>query len=210
MLRTFLVVTVLAIGGAATYAGAPLVTAWQIREAVRTGDQQTLAAKVDWAAVRQSLKQSASEARLLLGEMSESAGVAKPGLWQRFKAAAAPFLADPLIDRYVTAEGAPQIWAWRQTWRQKVRPVVGLSEPPTLLSHTWLADTGFDRAISFAGRIERAAFTSPTRMEIEVRDRYAEQRRFRAVMDLRDATWTLTDIQVVRSAPGNPARVSSR
>lgn len=209
MIRKVLVVLVLAVGGAAAYAGAPLVTAWQIREAVRTANTETLAAKVDWASVRQSLKQSTSEARLLLGEMSESAGVGKPGLWQRLKAAAAPYLADPLIDRYVTAEGAPQIWAWRQTWREKVRPRIGLSEPPTVLAGTWAAGTNVDRGLSFARRVERVAFTSPTRVEIEVRDRHVEHRRLRAVMELRSATWTLTDVQLVRIAPGGD-RISSR
>ena len=209
MMRKVLIVAVLAVFAAGAYAGAPLVAAWQIREAVRAGDTETLTRTVDWASVRKSLKQSTSEARLLLGEMSESAGIEKPGFWQRLKSAAAPYLADPLIDRYVTAEGAPQIWKWRQTWRQKVRPAIGLAEPPTLLSGTWLAGTSFDRMLSFAGRVERAAFTSPTRMELEVRDRYGENRRFRAVMELRSTTWTLTDVQLVRlPLPAGP-RVSS-
>jgi hypothetical protein len=123
--------------------------------------------------------------------MSEAAGVAKPGLWQRLKSAALPFVADPLIDRYVTAEGAPQIWSWRQTWREKIRPTL-LTEPQTPLASTWLAGTALDRGLDVARRIKRATFTSPTRLEVVLRDRYTADRRWRAALELRGVAWVLT------------------
>ena len=123
----------------------------------------------------------------------------KPGLWERLKSAAAPLVADPLIDRYVTAEGAPRIWAWRQSWRQKVRPAVGLAEPATLLSGTWLGETGLDRALSLAGRVDRFQFRSPARLEMELRDRYVADRQWHAVLELRDYAWTLTEVRLKRT-----------
>ena len=131
MRRLIAVAIVMTIFGAGIYAGSAFVAAWDIREALRGGKTDVLEQRVDWASVRTSLKRIAVETRQLMQEMSEASGVpqVKPGLWQRIKTAAAPYFADPLIDRYVTAEGAPQIWAWRQTWRAKIRPTIGLVEP---------------------------------------------------------------------------------
>ena len=182
---------------AALYPLSGFNAAWQIREAARTGDTATLARRVDWAAVRQSLKRSANDARQLFGEMSEAAGVPKLGLWQRVKAAAMPFVADPMIDRYVSAEGAAQIWAWRQTWREKVRPKL-LSEPASPLSGTWLENSSLDRGLSVAVRMQRVAFMSATRLELELIDRYVAERRWQATMEFRDFTWVLTDVQMKR------------
>lgn len=197
-MRKMLLLAAAVAVGALTYPASGFHAAWQIREAVRTGDTATLTQRVDFEAVRQSLKRSANETRQLMVEMSEAAGVPKPGLWQRIKAATVPFLADPIIDRYVTAEGAPQIWAWRQTWRQKVRPSIGLAEPATPLGRTWLAGTAIDRNLALARRVDRVALVSPARMEFDVRDRYVEGRSWRAALELRGLTWTLTDVEVRR------------
>jgi len=196
---------VLIVAGA--YSATPFLAMWQIREALRAGDITTLERRVDWVSVRRSLKQSNGEVRAALAEYSQASGLPKPGIWSRIKSAAAPFFADPLIDRYVTAEGAPQIYGWRQTWRQKVRPAVGFSEPPTVLAATPLAGTGVDRAVSVARRVTRAAFVSPTRVEVEVRDRYKADRRWLAVLELNGWSWQLTEVHIlhapeVRSAQG--------
>jgi hypothetical protein len=204
MLRRITLIALLLLIAAGAYAVPPFVSVWQIREAARAGDVATLERKVDWVSVRRALKQSGSETRAAMVEFSEAAGIPKPGLWQRLKSAAAPFLADPLIDRYVTAEGAPQIYAWRQAWRQKVRPGLGLQEPPSALSGTKLADTGLDRVLTLARRVERAAFAAPMRVEIDVRDRYREDRRWRAVLELQDWSWKLTEVHVLHG-PRRPA-----
>ncbi len=183
---------------AGAYAATPFYAIWQIREAVIAGNVSTLESKVDWASVRQALKASSGgETRTAVLEYSEAAGVPKPGLWQRIKSAALPFVADPLIDRYVTAEGAPQIYGWRQTWRQKVRPNLGLVEPKSVLAETRFADTGIDRGLSLVRRIERAAFVSPTLIEIEMRDRYRPERRWKSVLELQGWSWRLTQVHVL-------------
>ena len=217
MRRVLLAITVIVMLGAA-WAGSAFRAAFEIREALRLGDTATLARRVDWPSVRQSLKRSAGEARSLLAELSQGVTEtpARPGLWQRIKAAAAPFLADPLIDRYVTAEGAPQLWKLRQAWRERIRPTIGLAEPQTLLSGTWLADSSLDRGLSIARRIERIAFASPTRMELELRDRLVEHRHWRAVLDLnlQQQSWVLTEVHVFNAKPQQtttaPLRLTSR
>ena len=202
-MRRLIAIVFILILGAGTYAGSAFVAAWDIREAVVSGNTSVLERRVDWVSVRSSLKQTATETRQLMTEMSSTAGVtpARPGLWQRIKTAAAPFLADPLIDRYVTADGAPQIWAWRQAWRQRVRPAVGLREPSTPLAATWLAGTKLDHGLAIARRIDRAAFTSPARMELEIRDRYTPGRRWRAALELRNWNWVLSEVHLLRAVP---------
>lgn len=192
------------------YAVTPFVAVWQIREAVISGDVTTLERKVDWASVRATLKQSGSDVRATVLEYSQAAGIPKPGLWQRIKAAAAPFFADPLIDRYVTAEGAPQIYAWRQTWREKVRPAVGMAEPPTVLGGTGLAETKLDRALTLAKRVERAAFVSPWKVEIDVRDQFKENRRWRALLELQGWSWRLTEVGIRHVRPASPPTLFAR
>lgn len=199
---TTILAVVMLVGGA--YAVTPFLTLWQIREALRTGDVSTLERKVDWPAVRQSLKQSNGEVRRTIADYSAAGTELKPGLWQRVKDAAAPMFTAPLIDRYVTADGAPRLYAWRQTWRQSVRPTIGLSEPPSLLAGTPLADTGLDRALSVARRVRRAAFASPTRIEIELRDRYRDDRRWKSVLQLEGWNWRLTEVHIQRDATARP------
>lgn len=203
MLRKLLIIVVLALCAALAYAAAPLHAAWRIREAVRADDTATLRQTVDWHEVRQSLKASVGETRKVLGELAEAAGLPPPTLWQRIKAAALPYLADPLIDRYVTAEGAPKLYAWRQTLRKGARAVQVAPAQASALAGTWLAGSAIDRGWSVARRIERLAFTSPTRLEIEISDRYAPGRRWLAALELRGLGWQLTQLRVL---PGPPAR----
>ena len=206
MARRVTAVLLLVLIAAGAYSAAPFLAVWQIREALRSNDITTLERKVDWVSVRRSLKQSNGEIRAAIAEYSQASGIPKPGIWDRLKTSVAPLFADPLIDRYVTAEGAPQIYRWRETWRQKVRPAVGFSEPPTLLAATPLAGTVVDRAVSIACRLTRAAFVSPTRVEVEVRDRYKADRRWRAVLDLNGWAWQLTEVHILHALPVRSAQ----
>jgi Protein of unknown function (DUF2939) len=198
--------------GAVIYAGSPLLAAWEVRQALKTGDKVTLEQRVDWPSVRTSLHQSLGEAQQVINELTEAAGVPKPSLWRRVVAATVPMLTGTVIDSYVTPEGAPQLYAWRQTWREKVRPTIGpaigLSEPRMVLAGTAFEGTAVDKTLSLLRRVDRAAFTGPTRLELEVRDRYAENRRWRAVMELRGMTWKLTEVHVLAVPAPKPAEIS--
>lgn len=203
-MRRFLAILCVVLVGGGVYAASAFRAAWEIREAVHSGDTATLERRVDWPAVRSSLKQSAAEARAIISELSQGAAEAlpRPSLWQRIKGAATAWVADPLIERYVTAEGAPRLWSLRETWRKRIRPVV-LAEPQSALAGTWLADTSLDKALSMARRVDKVAFTSPLRMEFEIRDRIVEDRRWRAVLELRGQAWMLTQVHVQRGATSN-------
>ncbi len=220
--RRALLIGFLAIVMVVAYMSGPVLVAWHIREAVRTGDTATLRSKVDWPSVRQSLKSSLGETREALKELAEAAGLPPPTLWQRLKATALPYLADPLIDRYVTAEGAPKLYAWRQTWRRRVEAARNRSDRPgaaetgpevgraaagtgsdrlggSPLSNSTPAVTFLERQRALLGRVERWGFVSPGRFEIEVQDRTLATRRWFAALELRGLAWQLTEMRVLRT-----------
>ncbi len=200
------------LAGALVYVCSPLLAAWEVRQALKTADKATLEQRVDWPSVRTSLRQSFAETQQVISELTDAAGVPKPGFWQRVVAATVPMLSSTVIDTYVTPEGAPQLYAWRQTWREKVRPTigpaVGLSEPPMALAGTAFEGMAIDKVLSMLRRVDRAAFTGPTRLELEIRDRYSESRRYRAVIELRGTTWKLTEVHVLSVPTPKPAEVT--
>lgn len=206
-MRKITVAGLLAVG-AVIYLASPLLAAWEVRHALKTGDQATLEQRVNWPSVRASLHQSLGETQQVINELTEAAGVPKPSLWRRVVAATVPMLSGTVIDSYVTPAGAPQLYAWRQTWREKVRPAIGLSEPPMALAGTAFEGTAFDKVLSMLRRVDRAAFTGPTRIELEVRDRYVETRRYRAVMELQGLSWKLTEVHVLAVPVPTPAQVT--
>lgn len=200
--RTLIAMLGIVLIGTGTYAASPYRAAWQIHRAVREADIETLRTRVDWAAVRQSLKRSSNETRSALSELAEadiSTTEPKPSrsFWDKLKARITPYFTDTLIDRYVTAENAPKLHQWRQTWRQSVRPRLGLAEPQTPLTGTFLAGSFPDRWLALWKRIERASFETPTRVVLVVRDRLVENRSWRAVLALEDWTWRLTEVEVL-------------
>ena len=190
--------------GAVIYLGSPMLAAWEVRQAIRSADKATLERRVDWTSVRATLNRSLGPAQEVISEISEAGGAPKPGLWRRFVSATVPMLSGTAIDYYVTPEGVPQLYAWRETWRQKIRPAIGLAEPRMALAGTPLENTSLDKILSLLKRVDRAAFTGPTRLELEVRDRYAEHRSYRAVMELKGMTWMLTEVEVLSGAPPKP------
>jgi hypothetical protein len=179
---------------ACLYAAWPVQSALEIREAIAAGDTATLNRKVDWVALRASLKASITPATM--ARLAADPDAPKPTLWQRVKAAVAPSMADSVIDRYVTPEHLPVLLGYRQVYRGTVRPALGLTEPPTALAGTWLAGSGIDRFASFWVRVRRAVFYSPTRFLLEVEDKYRPGRRYIGTLELIGLDWKLTGLSV--------------
>ncbi|MEZ5849729.1 MAG: DUF2939 domain-containing protein [Hyphomicrobiaceae bacterium] len=196
-----LTILVAAIGLLA-YPASALRAMIEVRTALVAADTATLERRIDFPSVRASLRGASGETRQFLEEVSAQAGTeaAPRGLWQRIKAAALPYVTDPLIDRYVTAERAPRLWSMRQTWRDSIRPRLGLNTPATPLEGTWLADTGIDRTLELVRRLERIAIAAPHRLELAIRDRHAPTRLWHATLELRRLTWVLTEVRVTRTA----------
>lgn len=198
-----LAIAIALLAGAVVYVASPLLAAWEVREALKAGNTATLEKRVDWPSVRASLRQSFGETQQVITELTDAAGVPKPGFWQRVVAATVPMLSGTVIDNYVTPQAAPQLYAWRQTWRETVRPSIGLAEPKMVLAGTLLEGTAVDKVLTLLKRVDRAIYTGPTRIELEIRDRYVETRQYRAVMELQGLTWKLTEVHVL-SVPTQP------
>jgi len=193
-MRRLIKVFILALPLALAYVAWPVHTALEIREAIIAGDAATLNRKVDWEALRASLK--ASIGPETLARLAEDPNAPKPSLWQRIKAAVAPGMAESVIDRYVTPENLPVLLGYRRIYRGTVQPALGLTEPPTALAGTWLGGTGLDRFASFWSRVHRAMLQSPRRFVLEVEDKYRPGRRYVGTLELRGWEWKLTGLTV--------------
>jgi Protein of unknown function (DUF2939) len=179
---------------AAAYVAWPLYTVLTIREAMRSGDTATLAAKVEWDSVRASLKASMSAEAL--AALESEPGAPKPTLWQRVKSTVAPTMAGTVIDRYVTPEYFPVYLGYRRIWRNTTQPALLAPDPPTALAGTFLDGTTIDRFVAFYARIRRAVFHSLTRIEIEVADRHRPDRSYTGMLELKGIEWKLTGLTV--------------
>lgn len=180
---------------AAAYVIWPIHTALQIRDAIRDSDTSTLARKIEWDALRSSLKASVSPETL--AGLENDPDAPKPSLWQRIKATVAPTMAGTVIDRYVTPENLPWFLGHRKTYHRYVTPLTGTKEPETALAGTWLGDTAVDRFVSFWRRVRSATFHSPTLFRLEVEDKYKPERRYIGTLELRGLEWKLTALTVI-------------
>jgi hypothetical protein len=183
----------LALPLSVAYLAWPVQVALEIGDAIAAGDTATLERRVDWPALRASVKASLSPetaARLLADPDAP-----KPTLWQRVKAAVAASTADSVVERYVTAENLPLLLGYGRSTRAGLRTAPGL-EPPSALGGTFLAGSGADRFASFWTRVRRAVFYSPTRFELEVEDQHRPGRRYVGTLELKGLTWKLTGLSI--------------
>jgi len=193
-MRRLVKVFILALPLALAYLAWPVYSALEIREAIVAGDTQTLNRRIDWEALRASLKASISAETI--ARLTADPDAPTPTLWQRMKAAVAPSMADSIVDRYVTPENLPILLGYRRIYRGTVRPALGLNEPPTVLAGTWLSGSSVDRFASFWTRVRRAVFESPTRFVLEVEDKYRPGRRYVGMFALTGWEWKLTGLTV--------------
>jgi len=189
-----LLITALALSLlAASYIAYPFLTAWSIREAILGGRSAYLESKIEWDSVRTTLRRSLARPAFDAPDASANQDqpvAARPGMWKRLMAYVGRSAADRLIDRYVTPEGLPQIYAYRKLYRQHVS---GEPDEATLAWHVRLA--------RFWSRLKRAEFKSPTKFEVEMADRYDARRHYVGLLELRGLEWKLTELSV-QSADG--------
>jgi hypothetical protein len=175
------------------YVAWPLYTALQLREAMIAGDVATLTRKVEWDAVRASLKASLSPETIARLEADPNSPPAS--LWQRVKSAVAPSLAGNVIDRYVTPQNLPVLLGYRRL-RGTLRPILGQPEPPTVLAGTMLEGTTIDRFASFWRRLRHATFHIPGKFVVEVEDKYAAGRTYTSTLEFVGWEWKLTGLTI--------------
>lgn len=188
--RIFAAVFLLLIA-AVGYVVSPFVAAWNLREAIKTADTATIERKVVWDSVRSSLRASIAANASLLPEASEAGERVRPTMWQRVKAAFGQSMLDRFIESYVTPQGLPKLFQYRKTWNGTMKRDIDDEDKPEF----------FERAKGFYKRLTRAEFKSPTRIEIEMSDKFAPDRRYVSVMELHGFEWKLAELRIIGGAP---------
>lgn len=184
-----LVAAVLMAGG--TYLASPFVTAWYIREAIKTGNSAYLAEKVEFASVKETLKPTVS--RMVFDLPEAPAEGAKPSLWQRTKAYFGQGAVDRMLDSYMTPEGLPQLFQYGKTYRERVKGQV--EEPAGMPLH--------ERAWRVWQRVKRADFVTLTRFEMTMADKFEPDRLIDGVLEFKGYTWKLTELRIRSEGPNS-------
>lgn len=167
------------------YAASPFLTAFMIAEAIKAGDSEYLEHKIEWPAVRQSLRESLTPMTVAAVEQG---GTPKktPGLWARIKASFGRSAVNQFVDRYVTPKGLPTIFNYGTTYRR----MRGDADPPRTLS------TLPERMRKAWGRTKRGEFLTPTLVEIEMQSRTAPDRHYVSRLELQNFEWRLVSLRV--------------
>jgi hypothetical protein len=183
-MKSFYAALALAILTAVAYVGAPFVTAWNIREAVRNGNSAYLTTAIEWPSVRETLKPSIATAALDLPNPDQSSAE-PPNLWQRAKAYWGQGAVDRLVDSYVTPEGLPQLFTMHKAYRNYVSGDDGTNTLPVLerISRAW-------------SRVKRAEFTGLTTFEIDMADKNNPTRLYLGKLELTRVGWKLTALRL--------------
>jgi hypothetical protein len=179
----------------AAYVAAPFVTAWSVREAVRTGDDAYLKAKIDWPRVKGTLKESM--AVYALGppaDAERSAGVQiasapRTGLWQRIKNAYGRRVVASMVDNMATPAGLSRLFTYRKAFNENVRGIPDERETYSLL----------ERIQRSWKRVVRAEFLTPTRFAMEMRDKVVAHRSYAGILELEGLEWRLVHLEVKRN-----------
>lgn len=186
-MRRLVLVFFVMIAGAGGYVLSPLVTAWFIKEAIKSGNASYLEHRVAWSPVKVSLKESLAE--VALGPKLASAGASplpKPSFWQRLKAGYGRYMVNSLVERYANPSGLPTLFSYGRTVRHGV---LGRADPdegkslPERISSSW-------------ARVTRAEFLTPTRFAMEMRDKYDATRLYQGILVFEGLGWKLVDLRV--------------
>jgi Protein of unknown function (DUF2939) len=161
----------------------PFATAWNIREAIHTGNAGYLEKKIEWNSIRDSLRRSLT--RIALPETAADSlerTSAQPGLWTRIKTRIGQQAVDRMVANYVTPTGLTQLFEYRQIYRRHMAS----DEKPALI----------ERISRFWKRVKRAEFKTPTAFEVEVADKHNKSRHYVGLLQLRGFEWKLTNLEV--------------
>jgi hypothetical protein len=191
VIKPLMKIAMLAMLVGAIYIATPFVAAWNLREAVKAGNVEVVKDRVQWDTVRVTLRESLAKHADLFTEAEMVGSEVKPSLWQRMKAAVGGTMMDRFIDTYVTPEGLPKLFKYRQVWRDSVQ-----NDTAETIKLSRL-----ERFKVVYNRVKRAEFLSFTKFEIEMADRKSQTRRYVSVMELIDYQWKLTGLRVIAVDP---------
>ena len=214
---------VLMVGtGAVAFAASPFYAAWTLREAIRTGDAETVNRKIDWEPFRASLRRAIANNAGLVPDVRAASRRIRPTLWQRVKRVFGASLIDRFIETHVTPTGLPKLYAEhvrKRKQNRRSRPSAPRTERllkagfnPSLSTQSEIPERGLHwkaRLRRFVTRLKRAEFLDWTTVEVEVRDQVRSDRSFIATLELIGTEWKLTHLDIKttkRRLPGLLAR----
>lgn len=174
----------------AGYVISPIYTAWSIREAIRSGDSTYLARKIEWDGIKATLKPSLTRMALDLPVSADGEPLPRASLWSRLKGHYGSGVVDRFVEAYVTPERLPELFTYGKAYRETVKGQVDDTAGLPLqqrIAQAW-------------ARVRRAEFESLTRFRIEMVDRYAADRLYAGLLEIRGFEWKLTELRV-RPAP---------
>ncbi|MFN3868663.1 MAG: DUF2939 domain-containing protein [Hyphomicrobiaceae bacterium] len=211
-----------AVTSAAAYAASPLIAAWSIREAVRTGDSDHLRTAIDWPRVKHTLKVSMTRYALLEAGVESVAdtgegdqpqpltdSAARPSLWERIKASYGRRVVDGMVESYVTPEGLPTLFKLRNGFNKVIGKAPMVAEDADVLT----------RIRSEWSRVRHVRFLSPTHFAIEMDDKFEAGRRIAGMLEFEVSRarigWRLVSLEIKRigataNATTSPSRFASR
>lgn len=212
----------LAVASAAAYAASPLVTAWSIREAVRSGNSEYLRTAIDWPRIKDTLKVSMTRYALAEtgvepiansgdGDQPEmlTENSVKPSLWQRIKASYGRRVVDGMVESYVTPEGLPTLFKLRNGFNKTIGKAPLVPDDAGLMA----------RIRGEWSRVRVARFDTPTRFAVEMDDKFDAGRRIAGVLAFEVSRtrigWRLVSLEIKRSGETagvsvSPSRFASR
>lgn len=193
---------VASILAAGLYAASPIAAAWTVREAIRTGDTDTLSRKIAWDTVRSSLKQSLkADAEISAASVAEASGLAKPTLWQRIKIRMGNGMVDRAVDATFTPDGLVRLYALRT--KGGASPTARSEDEQPVL----------ERLARFLSRIEGIAHPAFGQFVVRVADQDAPGRIYVGELELHGLEWRLvrlmTERRPVRTEPAPLPLVTS-
>jgi hypothetical protein len=172
-----LLVLIMALG----YTAWPLLSAWQLRSALKARDLPTIEARVDWPTLRANLKQTIA-ANLRDDSRSPGAGAVAKAL----KRTLGPVVAGRMVELVVTPRTLGRVLAGRMAAAEIKSEASGAASDDAEAAA--VGDTLAPR------RLRWAFFETPTRFRIEVADRTEPAKRAVSIFALQGVSWKLVDV----------------
>jgi len=175
------------------YVASPLLAAYQLRQAMQTGDAKTIERMVAWKSLRASVRSTVARNAKLLPVAKWVGRRVRPTMWQRIRSVFGHSMLDRFVENYITPEGLPKLYRaktrWHERFKKQAQPaVIQAGIVPEQVLRAWR-------------RIKRAEFTSPLRFILEIEDRHVATRRIRSTFRLAHVSlsgfdWQLSEISI--------------
>lgn len=183
--------TLVALAG--VYLTSPLLAAYKLRNAMKTGDTPTIERMIAWSSLRASVKSTVAQNAKLLPVAAKVASSVRPTMWQRVRSLFGHSMLDRFIETYITPEGLPKLYDAKTRWHERFkRPKL-----PTVIQ----AGIVPDQLVRVWRRIKRAEFKSPFHFILEIEDRHVATRLIKSTfrlsnISLRGFDWKLSEISI--------------